>query len=1498
MKLFSESVKPTNTSSTRNILRVESYKEIFFDVFEVEINRNKYPLEKVADYNGNPVVMVPIVLEDKEMEYPFILLKGSQEIVFNENNTEIPIYLKEKNDIVDIDVGDEYEALIQEKTQKKLSFQIDKAKKQAIQFAEKAKREKLLEAHKEISEKKKVLKNVLSEARTSLVKEFHNISESLKSELFSNSQINLSELKTTIDNRIEVISENLENTLKTDLDNFSSEFDKSLKGLIREMYDRSVKPKVEEELTNIAKTIVEKVDTIDVKLVNKLKGKADIKKLKEVSEKVDIALQGNVELNDTFNKKVNKALSRIGQLDNKVSQTTLTVLEALDNKIDSAIAEIDKDYDERIQNLTEKTFDVTDEVKKYLLEVIEESRNNLVSEIRKLKDEKPIEYIIESKGKKEVKDWDKLQKEWDKKIHDKFENYKVDLRKYVSVYSSGGGTNAVQYANGGIINGDLIITGSLSAGNFTTGGTLSTLSDVSLDLPEAGETLVYANVEIAPDEYAFRWVNSQMNLNSGSLFDIREDATQDGDFLVYSPNDYGWITFNKKYLGNKWEVPTLVLNGYQTTTDSVALKLVSYEKFKDYPGAIPAGREVDINYPIWMVFDASSPTSVFRDKISGDIILRSDYIGGGGAFVGTPLYESYDSPIPAPWECTFSTPLNSTITIGENLHTVTTNGNSTSNSILVNTLSATAVKVGVGTVSAPSYSFTGDTDTGWYSGGANVLKVATGGVDRVTIGSDGKVGIGDVPSTGSHTLNVGGGFKVGTVGGEWFSVASGVVVFNSQGGTCNIGAGSPTFGARINIAPISDSTPLLSIRGSATQDILRISSPTTVTGDYVIVKSDGKVGFGTTSPTYKAEVAGSGATGGIRSHMGFDIYPVTAPDAGSVVGTVSAGGSVDSGTHYYAVTYTTSTGETTARYSAVVTTTAGNNTVTVTLPVSTDPRVTGRKIYRTKAGAANYLEYLLATIANNTATTYVDTAADSTLPGLPGVVYYKTNTTSNGISVNGTRAITVDSNGVFVGVGSGAKLTTGGRNTLVGSGAGWALTTGSDNSFFGMGAGQSQTTASTNTFIGAYAAQLNTAGSGNTALGGYALFNNQAGSSNTCIGASAGSSITGGNNTAVGRYALLYSTTGTESVALGASAGAYIASGANNTTPSASIYIGYDTRASVAGGTNEIVIGGRAVGNGSNTVTIGNDSITKTILKGNLGLGTSTPNEKLTVSGNISATGTLYVPTIQNDSGVVTINDDLTVVGQAEGSASQNLTNGTAFVTKTLGDARYCFETETAFRRFTDFTGTLNAGWMTSDVRNGGIGAAQANQSYQSNTAVMTVGVWRMDTNTATNGAAGLNGTVSILAYFTDLTFETRINPPTAPDATDNYRMVFGFCSSYAATVDPKGASVYNLCFYADKDSANWQIIENNNGTLTITDTGVAVVYGASAGYKKLTISLSGAVATFKIAGTTVGTTTLSTAMRQAIVNPVLCIAKLAGTTNRFLNCDWVRMEGNLIART
>jgi hypothetical protein len=63
------------------------------------------------------------------------------------------------------------------------------------------------------------------------------------------------------------------------------------------------------------------------------------------------------------------------------------------------------------------------------------------------------------------------------------------------------------------------------------------------------------------------------------------------------------------------------------------------------------------------------------------------------------------------------------------------------------------VQASSGTVSAPSYAFSGDTNTGMYSGGTDILKLVTGGNDIMTILASGNVGIKTTnPNTPLHVV--------------------------------------------------------------------------------------------------------------------------------------------------------------------------------------------------------------------------------------------------------------------------------------------------------------------------------------------------------------------------------------------------------------------------------------------------------------------------------------------------------------------------------------------------------------------------------------------------------------------------------------------------------------------------------------------------------------------------------------------------------------------------
>lgn len=178
--------------------------------------------------------------------------------------------------------------------------------------------------------------------------------------------------------------------------------------------------------------------------------------------------------------------------------------------------------------------------------------------------------------------------------------------------------------------------------------------------------------------------------------------------------------------------------------------------------------------------------------------------------------------------------------------------------------------------------------------------------------------------------------------------------------------------------------------------------------------------------------------------------------------------------------------------------------------------------------------------------------------------------------------------------------------------------------FFGQGGSSlSHVTGSDgmyNLAVGKSALNAITTGNVNVALGFTTLANLTTGTNNMGIGEGALSgTISSSNNVGIGAYAL-YSGTGSSNIGIGAGTGNGITSGSSNvivghnsgrflqdgttvtTTLNNSTLLGHNAFPKANNETNETVIGYTAIGNGSNTVTIGNSSVTDNYIAGNFNI--------------------------------------------------------------------------------------------------------------------------------------------------------------------------------------------------------------------------------------------------------------------------------------------------------
>jgi hypothetical protein len=483
MRIFTENVNFISTSGDKNILQIENYEEVFFDVYEISINGKKFISEKIGEYEKKPIVKIPVEIDGIKKEYPFILNEGKFQIVFNEQNELIQESVEENIPAIteEFDEVEEYSKEsfekelidIQEKKNKILEY-IENVKKAAKQQTDEYNKNqlKILEQQKE--ENKKELKSLLESSKQSWFEEFVDVSDKIKKELFDRLNINNSEIYESIDLKLEIISDDFKKLIEEDFSNTEKIFENKIKELITEIYNNQVIKVINDGIDKISQQSEVSFENIKNDFDSALSEKATSVDLKNVEDKLETEIlsvqKESIELHDLISKSVSSNKKSITYIENKIDETQKelkeNIIKIIDEKIEENEDSITTYYDEKLDVVENKLIDLSDENRQYFIGLINESRDNLLKEIKSIKENKAIEYIVENKktGEKKEIDINSIKSDLQKEISNKISNEIIALRKYTAYHGGGGGTVAQQFADGGTMNGSLNINGQILSG--------------------------------------------------------------------------------------------------------------------------------------------------------------------------------------------------------------------------------------------------------------------------------------------------------------------------------------------------------------------------------------------------------------------------------------------------------------------------------------------------------------------------------------------------------------------------------------------------------------------------------------------------------------------------------------------------------------------------------------------------------------------------------------------------------------------------------------------------------------------------------------------------------------------------------------------------------------------------------------------------------------------------------------------------------------------------
>tara|TARA_R100001163_G_C5068450_1_gene208756 strand:- start:3393 stop:10982 length:7590 start_codon:yes stop_codon:yes gene_type:complete len=538
-----------------------------------------------------------------------------------------------------------------------------------------------------------------------------------------------------------------------------------------------------------------------------------------------------------------------------------------------------------------------------------------------------------------------------------------------------------------------------------------------------------------------------------------------------------------------------------------------------------------------------------------------------------------------------------------------------------------------GSASSPAFRFSGDTNTGMYSGGTDILGFSTAGTSRMTIAANGTVDV--VGTLDTNNLTIAGG--QGSDGQVLTSTGSGVAWEDAA-------AGGATSINGLSDAMVSGTNMSLGNAGSGAYSGANRNVAVGDTALDAVTSGDDNVGFG----------SGAGTA-------------VTTGSLGVYIGT-GAGKAITDGGQTVAIGYNALDSSTGSLNNVAIGINAGG-----ALGTRYNCTIVGAGVAQTATGGDLTLY--------GSETGYASTSSTLTSFGAQSM-YRSTGSRNTGLGYRAGQNLTSADDSLFVGYETGQGVfgahQTGHRNIGVGNYSLKTLTSGFDNIALGHEANKIVTTGARNIAIGNYA--LDNADTENDNIGiGYAAFGGTVagGELNVAVGNFAGDALTTADgSTLVGHKAGSGITTGSKNTLIGHEAGRGVTTGIGN------VIVGAD-QTTVTEGNYNVIVGYQTAGHittGRGKVIIGNDG----------GSGTTNDNNRELMISNFDGIGrTRWIH--GTSAGAITFNEAYTFP-TADGSNGQVLTtngSGTLTFSDAGGGASTLNELTDVISNITNFTDSI-----------------------------------------------------------------------------------------------------------------------------------------------------------------------------------------------------------------